>query len=209
MVTVLGADLSLLLLLVGALLVIGEAFAPGAHFIVLGIALLVAGLVGLALPPSLGIFAVVIMAGLVLGVGSMALYAYRQFDFYGGKGTGRTSDSDSLKGKTGRVTERVTGTGGEVKLDSGGFNPHYQARAFDEDIPEGEEVMVVDPGGGNVVTVESMATLSTDDIEAELDRGREETDETHADDAESPTRETSDGGVGEPTGEFDHETESA
>jgi len=209
MVTVLGADLSLLLLLVGALLVIGEAFAPGAHFIVLGIALLVAGLVGLALPPSLGIFAVVIMAGLVLGVGSMALYAYRQFDFYGGKGTGRTSDSDSLKGKTGRVTERVTGTGGEVKLDSGGFNPHYQARAFDDDIPEGEEVMVVDPGGGNVLTVESMATLSTDDIEAELDRGREETDETGVEDTESPARETADEGVGESSGEFDHETESA
>jgi len=209
MVTVLGADLSLLLLLVGALLVIGEAFAPGAHFIVLGIALLVAGLVGLALPPSLGIFAVVIMAGLVLGVGSMALYAYRQFDFYGGKGTGRTSDSDSLKGKTGRVTERVTGTGGEVKLDSGGFNPYYQARAFDDDIPEGEEVMVVDPGGGNVLTVESMATLSTDDIEAELDRGREATDETGVEDSESPARETADEGVGEPSGEFDHETESA
>jgi len=209
MVTVLGADLSLLLLLVGALLVIGEAFAPGAHFIVLGIALLVAGLVGLALPPSLGIFAVVIMAGLVLGVGSMALYAYRQFDFYGGKGTGRTSDSDSLKGKTGRVTERVTGTGGEVKLDSGGFNPYYQARAFDDDIPEGEEVMVVDPGGGNVLTVESMATLSTDDIEAELDRGREATDETGVEDSESPARETADEAVEEPSGEFDHETESA
>lgn len=173
MVSVLGFDLSVVLLLVGALLVIGEAFAPGAHFIVLGIALLIAGLVGLALPGSLGIFAVVIMAGLVVGIGSVALYVYRQFDFYGGKGAGRTSDSDSLKGQTGRVTERVTGTDGEVKLDDGGFNPYYQARAFDSEIPEGEEIIVLDPGGGNVLTVESMATLSTDDIDAELERGRE------------------------------------
>jgi len=209
MVSVLGADLSLLLLLVGALLVIGEAFVPGAHFIVLGIALLVAGLVGLALPSSLGIFAVVIMAGLVLGVGSIALYAYRQFDFYGGKGAGRTSDSDSLKGKTGRVTERVTGTGGEVKLDSGGFNPYFQARAFDEEIPEGEEVIVVDPGGGNVITVESMATLSSDDIDAELQRGREERDEPEAQASEPPTRETVDEPVSDSTGEPDRETESA
>jgi membrane protein implicated in regulation of membrane protease activity len=114
MATVLGMDLSLLLLLVGALLVIGEAFAPGAHFIVLGVALLVAGLVGLALPETLGVFGVVILAGLVIGVGAAALYIYRQFDFYGGKGAGRTSDSDSLKGNTGHVTERVTSTGGEV-----------------------------------------------------------------------------------------------
>ncbi|WEL21710.1 NfeD family protein [Halorhabdus sp. BNX81] len=209
MVSVLGADLSLILLLVGALLVIGEAFVPGAHFIVLGIALLVAGLVGLALPSSLGILSVVIMAGLVLGVGSIALYAYRQFDFYGGKGAGQTSDSDSLKGKTGHVTERVTGTGGEVKLDSGGFNPHYQARAFDDEIPEGEEIIVVDPGGGNVLTVESMAVLSSDDIEAELERGREAGEQSQATDSGSSTREAGDESVNEPTGELDRETESA
>ncbi|CCQ32708.1 NfeD-like domain containing protein [Halorhabdus tiamatea SARL4B] len=207
MVSVLGADLSLLLLLVGALLVIGEAFVPGAHFIVLGIALLVAGLVGLALPQSLGIFAVVIMAGLVLGVGSVALYAYRQFDFYGGKGAGQTSDSDSLKGKTGRVTERVTGTDGEVKLDGGGFNPYYQARAFDREIPEGEEIIVVDPGGGNVITVESMATLSADDIDAELQRGVED-EQSQVEENGSSTRETADETLSDP-GEPDRETESA
>ena len=208
MVSVLGADLSLLLLLVGAFLVIGEAFAPGAHFIVLGIALLVAGLVGLALPSSLGIFAVVIMAALVLGVGSVALYAYRQFDFYGGKGTGRTSDSDSLTGKTGHVTERVTETEGEVKLDGGGFNPYYQARAFDEAIPEGTEVIVVDPGGGNVITVESMATLSSDDIDAELQRGRREGDAVDGD-VESSTPGTTDERARGASGEPDRETESA
>lgn len=182
MATVFGIELSLLLLLVGAGLLIAEAFAPGAYFIVLGIALLVAGLVGLALPASLGVYTVVILAGLVIAVGSVALYVYRQFDFYGGKGAGRTSDSDSLRGKTGRVTERVTETDGQVKLDAGGFNPLYQARAFDDAIPVGEEVIVVDPGGGNVLTVESMAVLSSDEIDEQLERGRgelaEEADES-------------------------------
>ena len=173
MASVLGFDLSLLLLLAGAGLLIAEAFAPGAYFIVLGIALLAAGLVGLALPASLGVLSVVIMAGVVLAVGSVTLYGYRQFDFYGGKGEARTSDSDSLKGKTGHVTERVTGTGGQVKLDSGGFNPNYQARAFDDEIPVGEEIMVVDPGGGNVLTVESMSVLGSDEIDEELERGRD------------------------------------
>ena len=172
MATVFGIDLSLVLLLVGAALLIAEAFAPGAYFIVLGIALLVAGLVGLALPASLGVFSVVIMAGLVIAVGSVALYVYQQFDFYGGKGSGQTSDSDSLRGQTGRVTERVTETGGQVKLDGGGFNPLYEARAFDDEIPVGEEVIVVDPGGGNVLTVESMAALSSDEIDEQLERGR-------------------------------------
>jgi len=176
MASVFGTDLSLLLLLAGASLLIAEAFAPGAYFIVLGVALLVAGLVGLALPASLGVLSIVIMAGLVVAVGSVTLYAYRQFDFYGGKGEGRTSDSDSLTGKTGHVTERVTDTEGQVKLNGGGFNPHYQARAFDDEIPVGEEIIVVDPGGGNVLTVESMAAVGSDGIEEELRREREATD---------------------------------
>ncbi|MFB6200920.1 MAG: NfeD family protein [Halorhabdus sp.] len=190
MASVFGLNLPLLLLLAGSGLLIAEALAPGAYFIVLGIALLVAGLVGLALPSSLGVFAVVIMAGLVVGVGAVTLYAYRQFDFYGGKGQGQTSDSDSLKGKTGRVTERVTDTDGQVKLDSGGFNPHYQARAFDDDIAVGQEVIVVDPGGGNVLTVESMAVLGTDEIDDELEAGQ--TDTTDESDSVETATDTGD-----------------
>jgi membrane protein implicated in regulation of membrane protease activity len=102
----------------------------------------------------------------------VTLYAYRQLDVYGGEDEGQTSDSSSLRGQTGRVTQRVTETEGKVKLDSGGFNPYYQARSIDGEIPEGEEVMVVDPGGGNVVTVESMSNL-TDEIDRELAREAE------------------------------------
>ncbi|PSQ22051.1 protease [Halobacteriales archaeon QS_9_67_15] len=169
-----GQNLSLFLLLAGAALVIAEAFAPGAHFIVLGVALLAAGLVGLFLPSGLGVLAPLILAGLVLVSGATAFYVYRQFDFYGGKGGEQTSDSDSLRGETGRVTERITATGGEVKLEAGGFNPYYRAKSIDGEIEEGTEVMVVDPGGGNVITVQPL-TGGVDEIDRELARERERT----------------------------------
>jgi membrane protein implicated in regulation of membrane protease activity len=168
----LGLPLSLVLLLGGAGLIVAEALAPGAHFIVLGVALLVAGLVGLLLPPSLAAVSPFILAAVVLGAGAAALWVYREFDFYGGRGSGRTSDSDSLRGKTGRVTEQVTETEGEVKLEEGGFNPHYQARTVHGAIEVGEEIIVVDPGGGNVVTVEALSRFD-DDIDRELARERQ------------------------------------
>jgi len=160
--------LPLLLVIAGLGLSVAEAFAPGAHFVVLGVALLAAGLVGLLLGPLAG---PVVLGVLVLVFGALALYGYRELDLYGGKGAGQTSDSRSLKGKTGRVTERVTTTAGEVKLDDGGFNPYFAARAIGGSIPEGTEVIVVDPGGGNVLTVTSLEH-SEDDIDRELARER-------------------------------------
>ncbi|MFB6139840.1 MAG: NfeD family protein [Halosimplex sp.] len=187
-----GGNLSLFLLLAGAALVVAEAFAPGAHFIVLGVALLVAGLVGLLLPPGLGVFAPLILAGLVLAAGGAAFYVYRQFDFYGGKGGPQTSDSDSLRGKTGRVTERVTRSGGEVKLEGGGFSPYYRAESVDGAIEEGTEVMVVDPGGGNVLTVEPLAG-GVDEIDRELARERRrEADRSTDGDGSDPDGEAED-----------------
>ncbi len=101
---------------------------------------------------------------------AVTLYGYRQLDIYGGSGEARTADSSSLRGQTGRVTKRVTSADGEVKLDSGGFNPYYQARSINnKEIEEGTEVMVVDPGGGNVVTVEVVSNLK-DGIDRELER---------------------------------------
>jgi membrane protein implicated in regulation of membrane protease activity len=167
----LGLPLSLVLLLSGTGLIVAEALAPGAHFIVLGVALLVAGLVGVLLPPGLGALSVFILAAVVLLAGALSLYAYREFDFYGGRGSGQTSDSEALRGKSGRVTERVTTSEGEVKLEQGGFNPYYRARTTSGAIEEGEEIIVVDPGGGNVVTVESLSAVD-DPIDRELARER-------------------------------------
>ena len=160
--------LPLVLVAAGLGLSVLEALAPGAHFVVLGVALLAAGLVGLVVGP---LASPLVLGTLVLVFGALALYGYREFDVYGGKGSGRTSDSTSLRGRTGRVTERVTPTEGEVKLDNGGFNPRYSARSVDGEIPEGTEVMVVDPGGGNVVTVESVSA-AYDDIDRKLEAGR-------------------------------------
>ena len=182
--------LPLLLVVAGLGLSLAEALAPGAHFVVLGVALLLAGVVGLVLGPLASPF---VLAALVLVFGGLALYGYRELDIYGGKGTGQTSDSASLTGRTGRVTERVTPTSGEVKLDSGGFNPPSAARSVDGEIEEGEEVIVVDPGGGNVLTVESLSG-GLDEIDRELDRERKrrERDDPSGDERErdlEPERE--------------------
>lgn len=170
-----GLPLPLLLTLAGAGLIIAEAFAPGAHFFVLGVGLFTAGLVGFALPAGLGAIALAIMAIAVLISTGLTLYVYREFDIYAGKGEGQTTDSSSLRGKTGRVTERVTPTDGEVKLEGGGFNPYFKARSVDGEIEAGETVIVIDPGGGNVLTVESFGD-ATDDIDRELARERERTE---------------------------------
>ena len=182
----LGLSLPLLLTVAGVALCIGEALAPGAHLIVLGVALLVAGLVGLLVPALSGPLA---LAALVLVVGAGALYAYRSFDFYGGKGVARTSDSDSLRGQEGVVIERVSTTGGRVRLRDGGFDPTYSARSVEGVIPEGTEIIVVDPGGGSVLTVEAVDAM--DDIDRELARERSRETGTEAETGAEPDAERS------------------
>ena len=162
--------LPLLLVVAGLGLSIAEALAPGTHVVVLGVALLAAGLLGLLFGPLASPFA---LAAMVILFGALALYGYRELDVYGGKGQPQTRDSLDLKGKTGRVTRRVTPANGEIKVSGGGFNPYYSARTLEGEIPEGEEVMVIDPGGGNVVTVESLGAVE-DEIDRELARGRAE-----------------------------------
>ncbi|MFB6080175.1 MAG: NfeD family protein [Haloferacaceae archaeon] len=171
-----------LLVVAGLGLAVAEALVPGAHFVVLGVALLLAGLVGLLIPALAGPLALGIM---VLAFGAVALYGYRELDVYG-REAGRTRDSDSLRGATGRVTERVTPTEGEVRVDAGGFNPHYAARSVDGTFPVGTAVIVVDPGGGNVLTVEALDVVE-DEIDRELARGREPgPDESAGDRPRSP-----------------------
>lgn len=165
------SNLPLALTLVGAGLIMAEAFAPGAHFFVVGVALFVAGLVGFLLPIG-GPLSLFIMSLVVIGTAVATLYGYRRMDIWGGTGEGKTSDSSSLRGQTARVTERVTPTEGEVKVSEGGFNPYYRARSVDGEIEEGEEVIVIDPGGGNVLTVEAFANVK-DEIDRELEREQE------------------------------------
>jgi len=193
MVESLVGNIPLLLLVAGLVLMVLEAISPGAHLIVIGIALVGAGLVGLVFPPAASPF---VLAALTLVVGLAAAYVYREFDFYGGKGTARTTDSDSLAGRTGYVTETVTTRDGEVKLDGGGFAPYYSARATDGTIAEGEDVIVLDPGGGNVLTVESLEALGEDEIDRALARMDESSEAASADRSNS-----------ERTGDVDDERE--
>jgi membrane protein implicated in regulation of membrane protease activity len=202
MVELLGLPLSLVLLLVGAGLMVAEALAPGAHFIVVGSALTIAGLVGLVLAPVLGPLTPFVLALVVLVAGGATLGAYRKIGVGKGGDGSKTSDSNSLRGQTGYVTERVTAEGGEVKLDDGGFNPYYRARSMDGEIPEGAEVMVLDPGGGNVVTV-APTSGGEDEIDRELRRGRtarEERDDGR-ERPEGATREQRDDPDRDPEGE--------
>jgi membrane protein implicated in regulation of membrane protease activity len=180
-------SLSLLLIVIGAVLMIAEAAAPGAHLIVLGVALFVAGLIGLY-GAAYGLNDPFALAALILATGAVALYIYRRFDFYGGRGAGQTSDADSLRGKRGIVTERVTDRDGEIKLHKGGFNPHYEARTEDGPLEVDTDVVVTDPGGGNVVTVRA-ADEAADEASAATDEADNEstatTDEgSAADDAD-------------------------
>jgi membrane protein implicated in regulation of membrane protease activity len=164
-----GFELPILLVLIGLGLMIAEALSPGAHLIVLGVSLLLAGLLG----ATVGALASPIaLAGLTLLFGALALFVYREYDIYGDT-TDRTRDSDSLRGATGRVVDRVTETGGRVKLQDAGFNPYYEARAADHEIEEDEKVIVVDPGGGNVVTVTALDSLEDDELDRELSRETE------------------------------------
>jgi membrane protein implicated in regulation of membrane protease activity len=188
-VDLLGPEtLPFILVAAGLVLAILETTAPGAHFIVLGAALFFAGAVGLV-AASVGLSVLagpVALGAMVVAFGAATLFAYRNVDLYPSEG-GQTSDSGALDGATGRVTERVTPAGGEVRLDEGGFDPHYTARSVDGEIPVGTEVIVVDPGGGNVLTVESFET--TDSIDRALAEGRERADGPDVD-RKTPETET-------------------
>ncbi|MFC4246821.1 NfeD family protein [Natribaculum luteum] len=193
MLELLFENMPLALLAAGLVLMALEAVSPGAHFIVVGVALVGAGVVGTLFPPAA---APLVLAGLVLVFGAAATYVYREFDFYGGKGTAQTSDSSALAGRIGYVTETVTARDGEVKLDDGGFNPYYSARTTSGTIEEGEEVIVLDPGGGNVLTVEPVGALEQDEIDRALEReaARRAADDESTVDRESVDEQAADGG---------------
>ncbi|WP_247731568.1 NfeD family protein [Halovivax limisalsi] len=167
MIDLLVSNAAYALLAAGLVLMAIEAVSPGAYLIVIGVALAGAGLVGVLVPGGLNIL---VLAVLTLAIGAAATWTYREFDFYGGKGTAQTSSSSSLAGATGYVTETVTPRSGEVKLERGGFSPYYTARTTDGTIEEGTEVIVLDPGGGNVLKVEALDSIESDGIDRALAR---------------------------------------
>lgn len=143
---------ALILAIIGTILVVAEALAPGAHLVVLGVALLGAGVTGLLLEVRSFLF----LGAFALVYGSITFYYYRNLSFVKGDERGeRTTDSNKLVGRIGRVTETVTEETGEVKVE-GSFDPFYVARSTGGEIPVGTKVRVVDPRGGNVLEVEPL-----------------------------------------------------
>ncbi|MFB6131891.1 MAG: NfeD family protein [Halanaeroarchaeum sp.] len=175
MVDLFGQSLSLLLFSAGVVIAIMEAFAPGAHFIVLGVALMAAGLLGLLFQPLASPLA---LGVLVTVTGAAALLVYRRLDLYQGTDEGTTRSSESLRGERGRVVERVGDESGRVELERGGFDSTYAARSVEGEIPVGAEVVVIDPGGGNVLTVEGITDV--DEIDRELAEHRESAESDRA-----------------------------
>ena len=181
-----GVELPLLLVVAGVSLLILETMAPTEYFLVVGIALLLAGTVGTFVAAAASPIA---LAGLTLIFGAATFYVYREFEFYGSGSAGQTSDSSSLRGETATVVDRVTDSEGRIKLDSGGFSPYYAARALDGPIEVDEEVVVVDPGGGNVLTVLSRSGFEEDEIDRALQRdAQQRVQDDGADDGDGAAR---------------------
>jgi membrane protein implicated in regulation of membrane protease activity len=158
-------ELSVIFAFIGLFLLLGEALVPGGTLMVLGVGVMSAGITGQLFGFD-GLLPLTVLTGVY---GAVAFAGFKKFDFYGERGD-QTSVSDSLRGKRGIVERRVTTQDGEVKLDSGGFNPNFVARsATGDDIPEGTRVRVVDPGGGNVLQVEPVEGGSSHDASEDDD----------------------------------------
>ncbi|MGK2230678.1 MAG: hypothetical protein ACI9QA_000837 [Methanobacteriota archaeon] len=161
-----GTELSLIFAFVGLFLLMGEALVPGGTLMVLGVGVMVAGVTGQVFGFD-GLLPLTVLTGVY---GTIAFAGFKRFDFYGDRGE-QTSGAESLRGETGVVEQTVTSQEGEVKLDSGGFDPFFMARsATGDEIPEGERVRVVDPGGGNVVQVEPVSDDEGGDEKSPADR---------------------------------------
>ena len=162
-------DLSLGFAIVGLVLIVGEAFAPGGALVVLGTGILAAGVTGLVFELN----SLLPLTVLTAVYGAAAFAGFRRIDVFGERGE-QTSGADTLRGDIGVVKETVTVDDGRVKLKSGGFNPFYLARSNSgEPIPEGTTVRVVNPRGGNVLEVEPVPEEGEEDGTQEAAGGEE------------------------------------
>lgn len=178
-----GDNLSLGFAVVGLVLIVGEAFIPGAGFVVLGTGVLAAGVTGLLF----GVNSLLPLTVLTAVYGAVAFAGFKKIDVFGERGE-QTSGADTLRGDIGVVKETVTADDGRVKLKSGGFDPFYLARSYTgEPIPEGTRVRVVDPRGGNVLEVEPVPEDETnaddapEETETEEREGESESEEAPSD----------------------------
>ncbi len=142
-------DLAFLLLVLGILITMTGAFGEP-NLVLVGLVISIAGVLGLLL----GEYSTpIVLGGLVPTVGFVLYYIYRYVQFPRSERVEQTSSAASLVGESGTLLSAADPRGGRVKLDGTGFTSEYPCRTRSETLAEGTDVVVIDPGGGNVLTV--------------------------------------------------------
>lgn len=157
-----------LFILAGGVFIVLEAVAPGADMVVIGAALLLAGLfgvqtgIGTEVVNASNLFYLSIVAFLS---GLLVFYFYRKYLHKQGKGV-VTSSSDDLKDAQGITITKVTADEGRVRIENGGSNPKYSARSTAGVIEARTKIRVVDPGGGSLLRVAPLENEMEDEAES-------------------------------------------
>lgn len=155
-------DVAFIVMVFGILLTMTGAFGDP-NLVVVGIVVTIAGVIGMVLGPY---STPLVVGSLIPIVGFLIYYIYRFVEFPGTERPEQTSSAASLHGAKGRITERTTERAGEIKLDGGGFDPHYRCRTKQGTLEVGERAVVIDPGGGNVLTIAPEGSVDEDELVA-------------------------------------------
>ncbi len=151
MVVFTGVELGWLLIVLGALVLLFEAFSPGFFMTVPGTVMII---LGILLVLGVDIFSSV--WGIVVGVAAALVSAGITVWFYSrlnrGEGIPTTTSRDTVIGRTGRVTRAVDAEtlDGKVRVDGHDWSAHSTGRA----IAKGAAVRVVGAEGVHVVVEE-------------------------------------------------------
>ncbi len=143
-------EVSISLLIIGAILIALEPVVPGFFISVLGTFFAIMGVIGLVYPPALYTPIALVIAIIVsIGAAFTVLYLYKKI---GGNQNPQTLVSSSLIGKKGIVRKKVVphSLDGKVEID----NTMWSATA-EHEIPEGTLVEVVSSEGVHVVVKEA------------------------------------------------------
>lgn len=158
-------ELAFAMFVVGILITMTGAFGEP-NMVVVGIAVTIVGIIGMAFGPY---STPIVLGALIPVVGFVLFYLYRFVEFPRSESPKQTTNVEHLRGRIGRVSETVTPHGGEITVRGGGFDPHFRCRTREGTIPEGEEAIVVDPGGGNVLVVAPVGAVDEDELASAAD----------------------------------------
>lgn len=153
-------DIGFIVLVLGILLTMTGAFGDP-NLVIVGIVVTIAGIIGMVIGPY---STPLVIGSLIPLLGFLIYYIFRYMEFPGSERPEQTSSVASLRGSEGRITKQVDTHGGEIKLDGGGFDPHYRCRTSGEILEVGERAIVIDPGGGNVLTVARAGTVDEETL---------------------------------------------